>query len=258
LDDFYRKRGIDLYHHAVEIITAPLPNIYTPEGHLFAPCTANYSVTDPEAAEDRLDQTEEFLCVGLADEDKTALAYVWVFAGRSQVPEFPIGEEGLVMQSNFVIEGQEDKPLRSLGDVRLWQNRLELICVSQERLEAGKALLEETLGHLIQHQGDERQDIEALLESAESSPLPRRKPVSRKEQELLRQMMLEHHQKWLDESIPALNGMSPRQAARDPDMREQLEELLKSVEYTEEKNRREGLPYIDIADMRRDLGLPTR
>jgi len=47
-------------------------------------------------------------------------------------------------------------------------------------------------------------------------------------------------------------------ASRDSGSREQLEEPLKAIEYMEEQRRREGKPYIDVADMRRELGLPPR
>ena len=38
----------------------------------------------------------------------------------------------------------------------------------------------------------------------------------------------EHERRWLDESIPALGGRTPREAARDPVGREELEHLLDS------------------------------
>ncbi|MFQ6101196.1 MAG: antitoxin Xre/MbcA/ParS toxin-binding domain-containing protein [Anaerolineae bacterium] len=68
-------------------------------------------------------------------------------------------------------------------------------------------------------------------------------------------MMTAQYAEWLDTPVPALDGRSPRQAAGDPAMREQLEELLKAIEYMEER-RRAGEPYIDITDLRRKLGLP--
>jgi len=40
----------------------------------------------------------------------------------------------------------------------------------------------------------------------------------------------EHDRKWVDNSIPALDGMTPRQAAADPTMRPRLVELLKDIE----------------------------
>lgn len=257
LDDFYRDHSLDIYHRAMEIGTAP-PPVYTMEGHPFVVSEAHYAVTDPRSVEKRLDQAEEFLCAGPADEDETALAYAWVLTGRSHVPEVSIEEKGLVIRSSFVTEG-DNLSFRSLGDLRLWQHRLKLSCTSRERLAAGKALIEETLGDLVQHLSDEYQDVETLLQSAEPPPPPqRREPMSREERELVHQMIVEQYKAWLDESIPALDGATPRQAAQDPAMREQLEELLKSVEYTEERRRRKGEPYVDIADIRRDLGLPPR
>jgi hypothetical protein len=258
LDDFYQDYSLDLYHRAMEIATAPLPPVYTPEGHLFVAGTARYAVTDPWAVEERLDQTEELICVGPADEDETALAYVWLLTDRSHVPEIPIEGEGLIMQTNFAIESAKITR-RSLGDIRLWRNRLELSCMSRERLKAGKALLKKTLGRLIRHLGDEYQDTETLLASAEAAfPLRRRESLSETKKAIARQMMMDQYQEWLDESIPALDGESPRQAAQDSAMRGQLEELLKTVEYMEEQRRRDGEPYIDIADIRRTLGLPPR
>jgi hypothetical protein len=67
---------------------------------------------------------------------------------------------------------------------------------------------------------------------------------------------------WLDESVPALGGLSPRQAAADPTRREQVERLL--VEFDDQIARiREfasegsaGRPItFDTAALRRELGL---
>ncbi len=40
-------------------------------------------------------------------------------------------------------------------------------------------------------------------------------------------------QRWCGESIPALGGLTPRQAAEDPTRREQLERLLASFDAIE-------------------------
>jgi hypothetical protein len=258
LDEFYRDHSLDLHHRMVEIATAPPPPVYTPEGHLLEACTARYAVTNPRAVEERLDQTEELICVGPADEDEAALAYVWLLTDRSRVPEIPIEGKGMILQTNFVIE-PEQTTHRSLGDIRVWRDRLELSCLSRERLKAGKALLKESLGRLIRHLGDEHQDIESMLALADAAPSARpREPISETQKAVTRQMMMDEYRKWLDEPIPALDGKSPRQAARDPAMRGRLEELLKAVEYMEEQRRRDGEPYNDVADIRRDLGLPPR
>jgi len=42
----------------------------------------------------------------------------------------------------------------------------------------------------------------------------------------LEEMILDHERRWLDDSIPALGGRTPREAAEDPFGREELEQLL--------------------------------
>src|SRR5262249_51911434 len=46
--------------------------------------------------------------------------------------------------------------------------------------------------------------------------------------EVLRQFVADHERRWLDESIPALGGRTPREAVLDPIGREQLQQLLDS------------------------------
>ena len=67
-------------------------------------------------------------------------------------------------------------------------------------------------------------------------------------------MMQDHWKHWLDESIPALDGKTPRQASKTKEGRERLEALLFSFE------RRDGGPgenlfAPNIARLRSELGL---
>ena len=254
LDDFYRDHSLDLFRCQAEILNAPPPSAYTPEGHSIAPCTARYTVTHPRAVQDLLDQSEEFAYAGPADEDETALAYVWLLMGRSHIPEVPVAK-GVMLKTEWMSESGESS-YRSLGDVRLWPGKLELSCLSKERLEAGKALLSQIVGRLLRHLGDEYQDLEDVLASAEASPssglAPETDPVIDRR---MREALLEE---WLNTPVPNLGGKSPREAARDPAMREEFDEMFKAFEYIAEQKRRGGEPYFDVADVRRKLGLPHR
>ena len=258
LDDFYQDHGLDLYHRAVEIASAPPPPVYTPEGHPLMTSTARYAVTDPRPVKERLDRAEEFNFAGPDADDSTVLHYNWLLRGRSHVPEIPVEGKGLIMKINWVA-GPGEPTYRSLGDVRLGRNQLELSCFSQERLEAGKALLKQILGRFIWHLDEEFRDLDTSLASAEPPPPDHEDEIPAEIKEaLVREMMVTQCAKWLDTPVPVLDGKSPRAASRDPGLREQLEELLKAVEYMEERRRREGEPYIDVADLRRELGLPPR
>lgn len=65
---------------------------------------------------------------------------------------------------------------------------------------------------------------------------------------------------WLDEHVPALDGLTPREAAADPTRREQLERLLSEFDRMAERSAAESnddlrLSGYDTAELRRELGL---
>ena len=59
--------------------------------------------------------------------------------------------------------------------------------------------------------------------------------------------------RWLDDSIPALAGLSPRRAARMPKMKPRLVALLKELEH-HEQHRPEAQRF-DVGTLWRELGL---
>jgi len=74
--------------------------------------------------------------------------------------------------------------------------------------------------------------------------------------EMIKQELGDYYKKWLDMSIPALNGSTPRQASKKPEMREDLIELLKLME---NKNARKpnnfNLIPFDIDWIKKELGV---
>ena len=66
-------------------------------------------------------------------------------------------------------------------------------------------------------------------------------------------MMREREDAWLDEAIPALAGMTPRQALTDPTRREDLIALLNEFDRLS-KNAAPGSTF-DVARLRSALGL---
>jgi len=73
-------------------------------------------------------------------------------------------------------------------------------------------------------------------------------------QEMLKREMEKHWASWPDTPIPALQGMTPRKAAKDPVGRELLEALLLDFEA---KNRQApgGFDRVNVAKLRRELGM---
>jgi len=67
--------------------------------------------------------------------------------------------------------------------------------------------------------------------------------------------MREQEDRWLEEQIPALEGLTPRQAAADPTRREELEALLREFDRMQPPP---GALTFDTSRLRSLLGLPGR
>jgi len=256
--DFYRQHGLDLYHRLEEEFHAPLPKVFTPEGHELVFSRARFAVTNAQAVADRLDAAEEFDCNGPDDDDPEALRFTWLQRGRSRVPEAPLQDSGIVLQSTEVSQRPGQPSYRSLGGVVLWENRLELECLSRERLTAGKSLLTQILGRLITHRGDTFESLEQTMAKPEKRPRGKPEQPSLPPKvvaQIVQQELDKHYATWPDVPLPALGGQTPRQAVRTPEGRKQVEEILKQMEYGEEHKRRQGEPYYDANRLRRELRL---
>jgi hypothetical protein len=70
---------------------------------------------------------------------------------------------------------------------------------------------------------------------------------------LARDFKARHYEAWLDMELPALEGATPRQAARNPGQRDDLIALIREMEHHEAR-----LPpkeRFDFDDLRRRLGM---
>jgi len=75
-------------------------------------------------------------------------------------------------------------------------------------------------------------------------------------QEQLDKMLSAHWKNWIDEKIPALGHMTPRQAVKDPDGRESVEALLLDAERSMDENKQmRDAGKAAMAETRRRLGL---
>jgi hypothetical protein len=62
---------------------------------------------------------------------------------------------------------------------------------------------------------------------------------------------------WVDQPVPRLGGLTPRVAARRPDVREDLEVLLRELEHGAARRSGLGLAGIDLAALRQELDMPA-
>jgi len=174
----------------------------------------------------------------------------------------PSAEGGLMLQTTWVTpEGQEGGLV--LGNLTLFTRELEVFCLSKERLQRLTRLLEKRLGRSIHRKSTITQTPEEALaqrkqghETKETAPaLP-----PHIQQTLQRKLLTQHYTRWVDMPIPALDNLTPRQAAKNPAYQARLQELLKDFAYTEREGEgTQGRGFSPVRLIRRLLGLsPAR
>lgn len=158
-----------------------------------------------------------------------------------------------------VFDWFEDTPnfRRTLGTIRLADERLTLETTSEARADRGRQMLEDLAPQALRYRVSSTEDIKRTLERAESrhraEPPPSLPPDV--EAELLHQYYENHYRAWVDQPVPALDNRTPRQAARDQRRRQKLVTLLKDFENRAAHDAKEGRPSYDFTWMWKELGL---
>lgn len=119
-----------------------------------------------------------------------------------------------------------------LGTVELIGRKVILSVNSEARAERGRTLLEPALHELVRPALEERQDLSQMRadQRASGRPLPSSGLASDEERAIIQQHMAEHYRKLLDQPIPSLGDVSPRDAVRSAKGREKVVAWLKILE----------------------------
>ncbi len=145
-----------------------------------------------------------------------------------------------------------------IGRIVVKGNRMRAESNSVRRADALRGLIMSHLADLVQHRlRDEVSDKELLRRARESSggsvvekPCERSPELDAIEREFKERHMLA----WLDHEIPALGGLTPREATKSRRSMQSLELLLREIE-----NHEARLPEsqrFDVSRLRAELGVP--
>lgn len=189
------------------------PKMTTREGEPIVSCEAVWRVDDPSAARRELDAAYE------PQEER------WV-------ENHPIAEDELILRATIQLDA----------------DLITVNTMSEERMDRVLEVLEFKIGgELI---SDEREPfIPGTSGPVPSAGLPAEvemDPVT------IKQIQESMETRWMNESVPALAGLTPRQAAADPTRREQLERLLDSFDQMPSPP---GAITFRVHRLRQELGL---
>ena len=150
-----------------------------------------------------------------------------------------------------LVRDGSNQPPTVIAHLTLVGNELTAEVNSDERADELRSLVGEVIPDAELAEDDVRSVDEAL---SDTGPLDLRAGPDLDDPaiaEVLREFIADAERRWLDESIPALGGRTPREAALDPIGREQLEHLLESFPPPGPH----GLGVMDPERLRTALGL---
>lgn len=144
-----------------------------------------------------------------------------------------------------------------IARIEVEKTRLLVETNSVARADAAKALITTALGSLVRFRIREEADVQELIrdarEARESGQLPPPPESTPEMDAMMRQFREDYMQRWLDDSIPALGGLTPREAAADPKHHAPLQALLRDVEYHE--SQLPAAQQCDMGRLRKQLGM---
>lgn len=211
--------------------------IVTPEGDAFAFTNAHYQHDSLEDILQVLKQTNEFQADNEDGEpEPDGSFHLTRFETRPGARSTPIGQ-------------------RVLAHLTVTPTTLKVEAMSRQRLDDCCQLLEQLLGDRIRLVEIEEEGLDDVFSESGPSSEPEEPPfipppelIAELEEKMLRQ--------WIDDSIPALGGMTPREAVKTPEGREQVLELLEYIAGRQQMTpKAPGMFTPDYSKVKKMLGL---
>jgi hypothetical protein len=161
----FAKVNAQVIHHILEDQPRVEPAFVTEEYHRLVSAKAVFGVKDFDIIRYRLNQEFDFILD--SEEEGKEVQWGWLKRGESKDWEAAEHVEHSIVLKSEMIQGKGELAWVSLGTVTLTPQRLELLCISKERLDRGKKRLQEVLGDDIQYQRDYYED---MLRKAREKP----------------------------------------------------------------------------------------
>ncbi len=252
----WRKEKPYLVLHFIKNLPEKRPHLVTEEHHPIVISKAHFELRDRKAAVEALNGEYDFSETEAAR--KGEVKFDWLKRGVSRKWDEAEAAQDLraVIMKSSLVHPTGKMEWVVLGTITITDKSLVLECVSKDRLTRGKERLKEVLKENIRHKADSFEDLEKALERIEPQDNKTRdEHTPAPDRSFMESLMQKTYRKWVDQRIPALNNMTPREAVRSQGDRGKVVELLKGIENVEERKKRDGLPYVDVNMIREELNL---
>lgn len=249
--DFMKQRSY-LAEHYMKNLPEERPILLTPEGHSLIISKAHFHIRDFDKVLDILYEEKDFALDSLVPHEEAKLTWLKKWESREWEKVKP--EKGMIIESRFMHESGK-LSWDILGGVSVDRKGLTLECISKERLKRGKQRISNLLKGHINHKVDTFEDMKAALDGDRRERHDEEEELDSRAQFMMESMVHQKFRDWVNERIPALDGMTPHEAVRSADRRDKVLEMIKDMENREERKKMKGMHYMDISFIREELGL---
>jgi hypothetical protein len=243
--DFFRAEPLVIRRYAEKVAREYRPPaLYTPEGHPILFGRLRYAVRDQERLMRGLLAAPDFDETTAPEDPAGTRQFAWIRIG----PAERYVQEAARPDHGMMVSGQRfDDPRRpgvtSMATLTVAGQEMSAEALSAQRLAWLKARLAEAVGDAIHLRADVVEDPWRKLDAERGSRPPARSAPAvppEVEAHMLGKVLHHHFTEWLDQPVPALDGRTPRTAARDARLRPKLIQLLREIENHQDHARRGG------------------
>jgi hypothetical protein len=219
-------------------------------------CVLVYDVKgDVREVQRILDSKPDFrLSPGGTGPNSGGRTYTWLRRGESRKLEKEMPE---AFRSD-----DEHGNVGTVGTIRLSSSELTVEAFSRQKMDFAKEMVQAYFGSLLQTRRELVRDVgkemAAELPKREATPAPRTPNGidPEMERQIMEQFFRQRYERFPDESVPMLDGLTPRQASKRPEMRGKLVELMKlHLRGLDQEYRGRGIT-ISLDGLLDELGLP--
>jgi tetratricopeptide (TPR) repeat protein len=258
--DYFRAEPLIFRRYAERMVRDYRPPaLHTEEGHPVILGRLRYEIRDLSRLLAALSKAADFEETTERDDPAGTRHFAWLRTGPAKrwVKEGPRPEHG-VMVTTQRMEDPRTPGLTSLATLTVERDRLTVEAFSAERLAWVKGRLTELAGDAVSLRADVVEDPWRKIGATPRSDRSRKESMEispEVEANFLGPMLHRHFKTWLDDAIPALEGYTPRSAAKDPRLRPRLIQLLREHENQQDRARQRGELWYDIGWMWQELGI---
>jgi tetratricopeptide (TPR) repeat protein/HEAT repeat protein len=258
--DFFRAEPLIFRRYAEQMIRGYRPPaLHTEEGHPVMLGRLQYEIRDLSRLLAALLTAADFEETTDRDDPAGTRHFAWLRTGPAQrwVKEGPRPEHGVMVTTQRMVDPQTPG-VTSLATLTVEGDRLAVEAFSAERLAWVKGRLAELVGNAVNLRADVVEDVWRKIGATPPSDRSRKGPPEVPPEvgaQFLGPMLHRHYKTWVDDAIPALEGTTPRRAAKDPRLRPKLIQLLREHENQQDRARQRGEIWYDIGWIWQELGI---